>query len=58
MPFASKAQAALFFSKGSPVSKKTAKEWARKTNFKKLPKRVKAKGSKKGSKGSKKKSSK
>ncbi len=47
MPFKSQAQAAFFFSKGSPVSKKTAKEWASKTNFKKLPKKVKSKSSKK-----------
>ena len=53
MPFASKAQAALFFSKGSPVSRKVAKEWAKKTNFKKLP-RYKRKKSSKNKKSTKK----
>ena len=48
MPFKSKAQARAMFAKADrgEISKATVKEWASKTNWKKLPEKKKAKKSK------------
>lgn len=45
MPYKSQAQAALFHSKNSPVSKAEVAKWDRESKGRRLPKRVKRKSS-------------